>query len=163
MWCPYQCPPVEPWDCPERQAVGKTCGGFNTIITVAVNDDHQLLGWHLLAGNVAKWKGTPKLLEGMRPSVVVAPNDHDNNRFRQILWLRLIQAAIPNHSRRKRRYPEHSAIKLQRVADSVIARLKRFRRVGTRYEKTSEGYDAVVALAALWIALLRDHPEQTGG
>ena len=160
FWCPGWCPSKRPWYCGETQAIGKTRGGINTNIVVAVNDGGQLVDWRLLPGNVPESRATPDLVEVSRPRMVVADEAHDSNRIRWMLKGRNIEAAIRNHPRRKRDpYPWHPALKLQHVADNYFARLKRFRRVATRYEKTYEGYDAMIALAALSIALRQDCPD----
>ena len=159
LWCPEECPPKRPWDCPDNQAMGMTRGGRNTLIVVAVNDQRQLVNWALLAGNAKEWKAMYPLLAGIRPAVVVADAIHDNNQIRRMLANRGIEAAIPNHPRRKRnRFPWHPAIRKQHLADNHFADLKEFRRVATRYEKTAEAFDAVIALAALYISLRKDCP-----
>ena len=159
FWCPEQCPPKRPWYCPATQAIGKTRGGPNTNVVIAVNEDRRLVNWTLLASNVPESKAMPRLLEGIRPSVVVADGIHDNNQIRRMLDNRRIEGAIPNHPRRtKNPYPWHPAIRKQHLADNFFADLKSFRRVATRYEKTAETFDAVIALAALWIQLRKDSP-----
>ena len=159
LWCADKCPAKRPWDCPKNQAIRKTRGGFNTNIVVAVNEDRLLVNWTLLAGNAPESKAMPRLLEGIRPAVVVADGVHDNNQVRRMLENRGIEGAIPNHARRtKNPYPWHPAIRKQHLADNFFADLKSFRRVATRYEKTAETFDAVIALAALWIQLRKDSP-----
>lgn len=159
LWCPEQCPPKRPWYCPETQAIGKTRGGPNTNVVIAVNDEGRLVDWTLLAGNVKEWHAMFRLLEGIQPAVVVADDIHDNNWIRRVLENRRIDGAIPNHPRRTvNRYPWHPAIRKQHLADNYFSALKGFRRVATRYDKTAEAYDAWIALAALYIALRKDYP-----
>ena len=95
FWCPEQCPPKRPWYCPATQAIGKTRGGPNTNVVIAVNEDRQLVNWTLLAGNVPESKAMPRLLEGIRPSVVVADGIHDNNQIRRMLDNRRIEGQSP--------------------------------------------------------------------
>ncbi len=152
------CPRKRPWECAKTEAIGKTRGGYATNIVIAVNEGGQLLDWRLLAGNAPESRAMPALLDGLHPSLVVADKIHDTNANRGLLERRGIRAAIPNHPRRKDPYPWHPAIKKQHIADNYFCRLKSFRRVATRYEKTRENYDAVIALAALWIALRQDYP-----
>ena len=101
---------------------------------------------------------TPDLVESTLPRTVVADGAHDSDLIRRMSRAMRIEAAIRDHPRRKHRYPRHPATRLQHVADNYFARLKRFRRVATCHEKTTEGYDAVIALAALFIELRRDCP-----
>ena len=159
LWCPEQCPPKRPWDCPLMQAIGKTRGGPNTNIVVAVNEDRQLVNWILLPGNVPESRAMPRLLEGIKPAVVVADPIHDNDQIRGMLANRRIEDGIRNHPRNTRNpYPWRPVMRKQHLADNYFADLKSFRRVATRYEKTAEAYDAVIALAALFIALRKDYP-----
>ena len=160
LWCPKWCPKKRPWNCPETQAIGKTRGGFNTNIVIAVNDDGQMADWRLLAGNVPESRATPDLVKSTLPKRVVADGAHDSNFIRRMLEGMRIDASIRNHPRRTRnRHPRHPAMKLQHVVDNYFSSLKSFRRVATRYEKTYEGYDAIIALAGLWIQLRRDYPD----
>ena len=157
--CPGKCPIKPSWECSETQAIGKTRGGFNTNIVIAVNDRGQLADWRLLAGNVKERTATPALAASTMPRTLVADEIHDADELRQILADMGIEGAIRNHPRRtKNRHPWNPTIKLQHVADNYFADLKRFRRVATRYEKTAQGYDAMIALAALYIGLRKDCP-----
>ena len=72
LWCPGWCPSKRPWDCPETQAIGKTRGGFNTNVVIAVNDAGQLADWRLLAGNVPESWATRDLVASTLPGRVVA-------------------------------------------------------------------------------------------
>ena len=158
LWCLEQCPRNRPAYCPDRQAIAKTRGGFNTKIVIVVNEAGQLVDWRLLAGTVPESEATLELLVGLHPAVVVAGANHDKRAIRNKLELWGIEGAILNQPRRKRRHPWHPAMKLLHVVDGYLARLLQYRRVATRYDKTVESYDAVIALAALWIGLQRDCP-----
>ena len=158
FWCPGWCPRKRPWDCRESEAIGKTRGGFNTLIVIAVNDAGQLADWRLLPGNVAESRATRELVNSTMPRTMVADGAHDTNEVRSMLANRSIEAAIRNHARRRYKYPRHPDEKLQHVADNFFARMKRLRRVATRYDKTYATYDAWIALAALWIQLRKDYP-----
>ena len=115
--------------------------------------------WRLLAGNVPESRATPDLVKSTLPRRIVADGAHDSNFIRRMLEGMRIDASIRNHPRRTLHpYPRHPAMKLQHVVDNYFARLKSFRRVATRYEKTYEGYDAMIALAGLSIQLRRDYP-----
>ncbi len=165
FWCP-QCPRKRPLYCPEDQAIAMTRGGFATKLVMAVNEEGQLVDWRLLPGTLPAStatkallrRGGPAVLERWAPAVLVGDVSHDNNAFRRMLAALEIEGAIPNRPNRKKPYPPHPALELQRVADDCLFRLRHFRRVATRYEKTREGYDSVIALAVLWTALQEDYP-----
>jgi len=63
-------------------------------------------------------------------------------------------AVIPNNQSRAREYPIDRHLYAQRhLIGCGFSRLKQFRRIATRFEKTAKNYLAVVTLAAtvLWL------------
>ena len=63
-------------------------------------------------------------------------------------------AVIPNNPSRARKYPLDKHLYAQRhLIECCFSKLKQFRRVATRFEKTARNYLAVVTLAAtiLWL------------
>jgi transposase len=63
-------------------------------------------------------------------------------------------AGIPNTPQRANKYPFDCPLYRERhLIECCFSRLKQFRRVATRYEKTARNYLAVVTLAAtlLWL------------
>ncbi len=66
-------------------------------------------------------------------------------------------AVIPNNPSRAIKHPIDEHLYAQRhLVECCFSKLKHFRRVATRYEKTARNYNAVVTLAAiaaiaLWI------------
>ena len=76
-----------------------------------------------------------------------------------IYYAKLLQkkdaiAVIPNNPSRAKKHPFDRHLYAQRhLIECCFSRLKQFRRVATRYEKTARNYLAVVTLAAtiLWL------------
>ena len=63
-------------------------------------------------------------------------------------------AVIPNNPSRARKHPLDKHLYAQRhLVECCFSKLKQFRRVATRYEKTAGNYLAVITIAAiaLWI------------
>ena len=63
-------------------------------------------------------------------------------------------AVIPNNPSRALKYPLDKHLYAQRhLVECCFSKLKQFRRVATRFEKTARNYQAVVTLAAivLWM------------
>ena len=116
------------------------------------------MDWRLLPGTLPASTATPAQLKGRSPDVLVGDVSHDKNAFRRMLAALEIEGAIPNRPNRKRPYPPHPALTLQRVAKDYLYRLGHLHRVATCYEKTRECYDSVIALAVLWTALREDCP-----
>jgi transposase len=94
------------------------------------------------------------LMEGLPAEVVMADAAYDSNHIRQAIADKGAVAVIPNNPSRARKYPLDKHLYAQRhLVECCFARLKQFRRVATRYEKTARNYFAVVTLAAtiLWL------------
>lgn len=63
-------------------------------------------------------------------------------------------AVIPNNPSRARRYPiDEHLYAMRSLIECCFSKLKQFRRVATRYEKTARNFLAVITIAAivLWI------------
>ena len=79
---------------------------------------------------------------------------YDADRLRQVIADKDAVAVIPNNPSRAQRYPIDKHLYAQRhLIECCFSKLKQFRRVATRFEKTARNYLAVVTLAAtiLWI------------
>jgi len=84
----------------------------------------------------------------------MADTAYDADHFRRAISDRGALAVIPNNPSRTKKYPLDKHLYAQRhLVECCFSRLKQFRRVATRYEKTARNYLAVVTIAAiaLWI------------
>lgn len=108
----------------------------------------------LTAGQKGDAPQAARLLGEDRAAVVLADAAYDADHLRAAIAARGGLAVIPNNPSRARRYPLDRALYQERhLVECCIGRLKQFRRVATRYEKTAQNYLAVVTLAAtvLWL------------
>jgi transposase len=89
-----------------------------------------------------------ELIEGLPAEVVMADTADDADHLRKAIAAKGAIAVIPNNPSRALKYPldKHPSATWWSV---VISRLKQFRRVATRFEKTARNYRAVVTLAAI--------------
>ena len=63
---------------------------------------------------------------------------------------KVVMAAIPNNPSRAQKHPLDKQRYAQRhLVECCFPKLKQFRRVATRFEKTARNYRAVVTLAAI--------------
>ena len=93
------------------------------------------------------------LIEGLPAEVVMADAAYDADPLRQAIAAKGAVAVIPNDTSRARKYPLDKHLYAQRhLIECCFSKLKQFRRVATRFEKTARNYLAVVTLAAtiLW-------------
>ena len=108
----------------------------------------------LTAGQKGDAPQAEALLQGLPADVVLADAAYDSDRLRAIIARKRANAVIPNNPSRTRKYDLDRALYTERhLIECCFAKLKQFRRVATRYEKTARNYAAVVTLAAivLWL------------
>jgi transposase len=94
------------------------------------------------------------LIEGLPAQIVMADTAYDADHFRQAIAASGAIAVIPNNPSRTKKYPLDKHLYAQRhLVECCFSKLKQFRRVATRFEKTAQNYLAVVTLAAtiLWL------------
>jgi transposase len=94
------------------------------------------------------------LIEGLPAEIVMADTAYDADHFRQAIADKGALAVIPNNPSRAKKHPLDKHLYAQRhLVECCFSKLKQFRRVATRYEKTARNYFAVITLAAivLWL------------
>ena len=94
------------------------------------------------------------LIEGLPAEIVMADTAYDADHLREAVAEKGAVAVIPNNPSRAQKYPLDQHLYAQRhLVECCFSRLKQFRRVATRYEKTARNYLAVLHLAAamLWM------------
>ena len=96
-------------------------------------------------------QGEP-LLADLPAKFVMADTAYDGNRLRANIAAKGATAVIPNNPSRAQKHPLDEHLYAQRhLVECCFARLKQFRRVATRFEKTARNYFAVITLAAIVI------------
>jgi transposase len=93
------------------------------------------------------------LIEGLPAQVVMADAAYDADPLRQAIAAMGAMAELPINPSRARKHPLDKHLYAQRhLIECCFSKLKQFRRVATRFEKTARNY-LVVALAAiiLWL------------
>ncbi len=131
-------------------------GGLSTKIHMAVRG----LGWPvrftLTAGQKGDAPQAAALIEGWPAEAVMADTAYDADLLRQAIDAKGAIAVIPNNPSRALKYPLDKHLYAQRHrVHCCFSKLKQFRRVATRFEKTARNYRAVLTLAAiiLWIPI----------
>jgi len=79
---------------------------------------------------------------------------YDSDALRTAIAAKGAQAVIPSNPSRAKKYPLNKPLYAERhLIECCSSKLKLFRRVATRYEKTARNYFAVTAIAAslLWL------------
>ena len=108
----------------------------------------------LTAGQKGDAPQAAALIEGLAAEVVMADTAYDADHLRQAIAAKGAIAVIPNNPSRALKHPLDKDLYTQRyLVECCFSKLKQFRRVATRFEKTARNYRAVVTLAAivLWM------------
>ncbi|WP_209439317.1 IS5 family transposase [Sinorhizobium arboris] len=138
----------------EDQALGRSRGGLSTKIHMAVRGLGCPVRFTLTAGQKGDAPQADALIEGLPADIVMADAAYDSDRLRLAIADKGAVAVIPNNPSRARKYPLDKHLYAQRhPIECCFSKLKQFRRVATRFEKTARNYLAVVTIAAivLWI------------
>lgn len=114
----------------------------------------------LTAGQVADISQAPALVEGLEFDALLADKGYDSDAFVETVTSRRtasgepVEAVIPPRRNRKtpRAYDTHLD-KERNLVERFIGRVKHFRRVATRYEKTARNYLAFWHIASTLVLL----------
>ena len=95
-----------------------------------------------------------ELLEGLPAEVVIADKAYDSKTLGDSIEARGAEAVIPSLSNRKRqREYDRERYKDRNLVERFWHKLKQYRRVATRYEKTAQNFLAFVHVANIMILL----------
>ncbi|TCM61462.1 transposase [Rhizobium sp. BK068] len=91
-------------------------------------------------------------IEDLPANVVMADTAYDSDRLRKAIADKGAQAVIPNNPSRARKYPLDKQLYAQRhLIECCFSKLKQFRRIATRYEKTARNSMIALAATILWL------------
>jgi transposase len=142
-----------------EKAVGKSRGGFGTKIHLIATDERTALAAVLTGGQAGD---APAFDVAMREvpdetaaSEVVADRAYDSDEIREDLAAAGFEVVIPAKRNRKKPIPhDEEKYKTREKAERLVNRLKRLRRVATRYEKLASVFLAMVHIACIASILL---------
>jgi transposase len=110
---------------------------------------------HLTAGNAHDVTQAHKLIEHARGENFIGDKGYDANHVIEAVEAKGMKAIIPSTATRKvpRRIDPH-LYKERHLVENFFCKIKRYRRVATRYEKTALNYLGFVLFASLrvWLA-----------
>lgn len=146
----------------EGQALGRSRGGFSTKIHLKTDFDGHPIAFELTGGEKGDAPHFPILLAigpDVDPRAAVADKGYASKANRQAARARGIIPVIPHKANEKDR-PAFFAKALYRGRariEQTVGRLKRFKRVALRCEKTRRNFAAIVALAAAFVLVKSVH------
>ena len=104
------------------------------------------------AGQISGHIFAPKLIKDLKPQIVMADGGYDSIKFRQQIEEQGAVACIPRH--RKAKVPfDKIQYKERHLVECFFQKLKRYRRISTRFDKLSCRFLAFIHLACILIWL----------
>ncbi len=144
---------------------GRSHGSFGTKIHLATDGSGLPLNIVLSPGQTHESQFAQRLLEGIgiqrqngsmkrRSNAVLADKAYSGHMLRKGLKNRGIKAVIPRKSNEKmasdgRSRLDRDAYRNRNVVERCFGRLKEYRRIATRYDKTARNYLAMVKLGCI--------------
>ena len=102
----------------------------------------------LTAGQKGDAPQADALIKDLPADIVMADAAYDSDSLRKAIAAKGARAVIPNNPSRTRKYPIDRHLYAQRhLIECCFSKLKQFRRVATRFEKTARNYLAIITTA----------------
>ena len=138
----------------DREALGRSKGGFTTKIHAVVDGLGQALRFTLTPGQRHDITQASWLLENFKGTHVLADKGYDSNSLIEQLETQNCTPVIPPRSNRKnpRNYDKH-IYKERHLVECFFNKIKHFRRVFSRFDKKSSSYMGFLAYASIIIWL----------
>lgn len=132
------------------QAIGRTKGGINTKLAAIVDSAGRAIALGLAAGQRHDLQAVEPLLPCLRRHRAVADKGFDADSFRAQLCRQQTRTCIPPKRNRQRPAAFHRGYYRRRHrVENFFCRIKRHRRISTRYEKLAATFLGFVQLAAV--------------
>ena len=130
--------------------IGRTKGGMNTKLHALSDANGRPLRFFMTAGQISDYAGAAALLNELpKAQWMLADRGYDADWFRDALQQKGIKPCIPGRKSRtitvkydKRRYRRRNRIEI------MFGRLKDWRRIATRYDRSPTVFFSAIALAA---------------
>lgn len=129
------------------QAIGAGRGGPGTKVHLLCDALGYPLRFRLSGANESDISHAPAVLEGERFEALAADRGYDQDALRERLRAQGCQPVIPPRRHRKEpiAYDEH-LYKARHLVENTFERLKEYRRIATRYEKTDRMFSALLTI-----------------
>jgi transposase len=136
------------------EAIGRSVGGLSTKIHAKVDSLGQLVNILLTPGQVHESQVAQEVCADEECKFFLADKAYDIDAFRENLNKKGIQPVIPSKSNRLNPTPHDKHIYKERnIVERFFQKIKRFRRIATRYDKTARMYLTGVMFVSILLAL----------
>ena len=139
---------------PGNEHIGRSRGGLSTKINAAVDALGNPVRFILTAGQVHDIKQAEDLIKDVSFEKLLADKGYDSNRFREAIAEAGGEAVVPSNGSRKEPIPYDKDIYRERNrVERFFNKIKHFRRIATRYEKTALSFMSMLCLvgAMIWL------------
>lgn len=134
--------------------MGRSRGGFGTKIHASVSGLGLPVKLVLTAGQAADVTQANALMEEVAAEVVIADKGYDSRAVVERIERRGAEAVIPSRKNSKEpRVYDRERYRDRNLAERFWRRVKEYRRVATRYEKTARNFLGFVLLASIMVLL----------
>ena len=133
-----------------REALGRSRGGYGTKACVIADGAGHAIAFRIAPGQAHELPHALPLLDQLPgvPKWVVADRGYSSRCFRQHIQEAGAQTAIPSkHNEAPVRCPDWIYTN-RNIVERLWARLKEWRAIATRYEKTAASFSGILCLAA---------------
>lgn len=139
---------------PAANDIGRSRGGVSTKLHAVVTLDGKPIELRLTPGQRHEATVAEDLLDFVRGHHCIADGGYDSDRILEAVRQRGLKAAIPpSKCRKRKRRIDRELYKLRYRVEVFFHSLKRFRRIATRYDKTTICYLAFLHVACIRLAL----------
>ena len=138
-----------------REAIGRSSGGLSTKIHATVDALGNPVNFYITQGQVSDLAGAEVLISELKAPMLLADKAYDADaRVIEPLEAAGRVAVIPPKRNRKqpRDYDKH-LYKERHLVENFFCKLKQFRAIATRYDKTARNFLAAIHLAASVIGM----------
>ncbi len=139
----------------ERQAVGRSRGGLTTKIHAIVDSFGLPLDFLITGGQVHEMKVAHELIRN-DCEYLIADRGYDSDQLRKWLEKRHIISVIPGKSNRKIAIEyDKNVYKERNNVERFFNRIKNFRRISSRFDKTARMFKGTLTFVAilLWLKI----------
>jgi transposase len=125
----------------EDEAIGRSRGGLSTKVNIGVDALGNPVRFILTPGQVHDICQAEGLISGFSCENVLADKGYDSDGFRAAVAERGAEAVIPSSRSRSQAIPyDKHLYKERNLVERFINKIKHYRRIATRYEKTALSY-----------------------
>jgi transposase len=138
----------------QNQAIGRSRGGLTTKIVALVDALGNLARFVLLPGQRHDSIGVEPLIKDVDFDAFLADKAFDIDWIRAELDDRGALVVIPPKADRARRIPcDFHMYRRRHLVENFVCKLKAFRRIATRYDKTDKSFAAMIYLVGSALAI----------